>query len=152
MNRLHVHLKVEDLSQSIAFYSALFGRRPDKQEADYAKWMLEDPRANIAISTRAESSGVDHVGLQTDTREELEIIAERLKAAGVGTFEEPDAACCYARSNKYWASSPEGARWELYHTFADLDSFGAPAPQSAAEKSDAKAAAKSAGGACCGAA
>ena len=141
MNRLHVHLRVKDLEKSLAFYSALFGRAPDKHEPDYAKWMLEDPRANIAISTRGEGSGVDHVGLQTDTREELEIIAERLKEAGEGTFEEPEAVCCYARSNKYWAQSPEGAKWELYHTFADNASFGSSPSQSAIEKA--------ATGACC---
>lgn len=124
MNRLHAHLKVSDLEQSIAFYSALFGRAPDKRESDYAKWMLEDPRANIAISTRGGEPRIDHVGLETDTREELEIIAERLKDAGVETLEESDATCCYARSNKYWTRSPDGAKWELYRTFADAKSFG----------------------------
>jgi len=125
VNRLHVHLKVKDIGQSVAFYSALFGKDPDKLEADYAKWMLDDPRANIAISTRGEKVGVDHVGLQTDAREELETIAARLKAAGVGALEESDATCCYARSNKYWTQSPDGAKWELYHTFADSKTFGA---------------------------
>ena len=125
MNRLHVHLKVKDLDQSVAFYSALFGKDPDKLEADYAKWMLDDPRANIAISTRGEKVGVDHVGLQTEAREELDAIASRLKAAGVGALEEPDATCCYARSNKYWTQSPDGAKWELYHTFSDSKTFGA---------------------------
>ena len=125
MNRLHVHLKVKDIDQSVAFYSALFGKGPDKLEADYAKWMLEDPRANIAISTRGEKAGVDHVGLQTDAREELDVIAARLEAAGVKALEEPDATCCYARSNKFWTQSPDGAKWELYHTFADSASFGA---------------------------
>ncbi|MCB2097687.1 MAG: ArsI/CadI family heavy metal resistance metalloenzyme [Parvularculaceae bacterium] len=142
MNRLHVHLKVEDLSQSIAFYSALFGRRPDKQEADYAKWMLEDPRANIAISTRGDGAGVDHVGLQTDTPEELEAIARRLKDADVGLFEEANATCCYAKSDKYWTASPDGAKWELYHTFGDSPTFGASPSMSAIEKA--------ASGACCG--
>lgn len=129
MNRLHVHLKVKDLGQSVAFYSALFGKDPDKLEADYAKWMLDDPRANIAISTRGEKVGVDHVGLQTEAREELDAIASRLKAAGVGALEEPDATCCYARSNKYWTQSPDGAKWELYHTFSDSKTFGASPPR-----------------------
>lgn len=134
MNRLHVHLKVKDLDQSVAFYSALFGRNPDKLETDYAKWMLDDPRANIAISTRGEKTGVDHVGLQTDARDELETIAARLKNAGVGLLEEADATCCYAKSNKYWTQSPDGAKWELYHTFADSKTFGAPPSRDALEK------------------
>lgn len=134
MNRLHVHLRVKDIDQSVAFYSALFGKDPDKLEADYAKWMLEDPRANIAISTHGEKVGVDHVGLQTDAREELETIAARLKAAGVSALEEPDAACCYARSNKYWTQSPDGAKWELYHTFADSKTFGAAPTRQSIEK------------------
>lgn len=142
MNRLHVHLRVKDLDQSIKFYSALFGRAPDKIETDYAKWMLEDPRANIAISTRGELTGVDHVGLQTDSGEELETIALRLKNAGVGLLEEADATCCYARSNKYWTQSPDGAKWELYHTFTDSKTFGASPAQTAIEKA--------ASGACCG--
>ncbi len=137
MNRLHVHLKVKDLDQSVAFYSALFGQAPAKLEADYAKWMLEDPRANIAISTRGDKTGVDHVGLQTDERDGLEAIASRLKSAGVGLLEEADATCCYARSNKYWTQSPDGAKWELYHTFADSKTFGASPARDAIEKAAA---------------
>lgn len=142
MNRLHVHLKVKDLDESVAFYSALFGQAPAKLEADYAKWMLEDPRANIAISTRGDKTGVDHVGLQTDERDGLEAIASRLKNAGVGLLEEADATCCYARSNKYWTQSPDGAKWELYHTFADSKTFGASPARDAIEKAAAP---------CCGA-
>lgn len=142
MNRLHVHLKVRDLNESVAFYSALFGQAPAKLEADYAKWMLEDPRANIAISTRGDKTGVDHVGLQTDERDGLEAIASRLKNAGVGLLEEADATCCYARSNKYWTQSPDGAKWELYHTFADSKTFGASPARDAIEKAAAP---------CCGA-
>jgi catechol 2,3-dioxygenase-like lactoylglutathione lyase family enzyme len=134
VNRLHVHLKVKDLDQSVAFYTALFGQAPAKLEADYAKWMLEDPRANIAISTRGDKTGVDHVGLQTDERDGLEAIASRLKDAGVGLLEEADATCCYARSNKYWTQSPDGAKWELYHTFADSKTFGAAPAKDAIEK------------------
>lgn len=134
MNRLHVHLKVKDLDQSVAFYSALFGRSPDKREADYAKWMLEDPRANIAISARGEKTGVDHVGLQVDEPQELEALASRVKAAGVGVLEEPSATCCYAKSDKYWALSPDGAKWELYRTFADSKTFGASPSRDALEK------------------
>lgn len=125
MTRLHVHLKVDDLDQSIGFYSALFGRAPDKRESDYAKWMLDDPRANIAISASGAARGVDHVGLQVDAREELDLIAARLKDAGHRTLSEPNATCCYARSDKHWAMSPDGAaKWELFHTFADADRLG----------------------------
>lgn len=125
MNRLHVHLKVKDIGQSVAFYSALFGKEPDKREADYAKWMLENPRANIAISTRGGAPGVDHVGLQVDADEELEALAARLKAAGVAVAEEKAASCCYAKSDKYWTASPDGAKWELYRTYGDIDTYGA---------------------------
>lgn len=134
MNRLHVHLKVKDLDKSVAFYAALFAKEPDKREQDYAKWMLEDPRANIAISARGAAPGIDHVGLEVDSGDELDIIAARLKDAGVGTLEEPDATCCYARSDKYWALSPDGAKWELYHTFADSKTFGASPARDAMEK------------------
>ncbi len=140
LTRLHVHLKVKDIDQSVAFYSALFGKAPDKLQSDYAKWMLDDPRANIAISTRGEKVGVDHVGIETAAREELETIAERLKAAGIRALEEPDATCCYARSNKYWTQSPDGAKWELYRTFADSETFGASPSRGALDK---------AAGACC---
>ncbi len=143
MNRLHVHLKVKDLDQSIAFYSALFAKEPDKREVDYAKWMLEDPRANIAISTRGAAPGIDHVGLQVDTGEELEVIASRLKLSGAGMLEEANATCCYAKSDKYWALSPDGAKWELYHTFGDSKTFGASPSRDSLEKAAAPA--------CCGA-
>ncbi len=125
MKRLHVHLKVKDLDASIAFYDALFGRAPDKREADYAKWLLDDPRANVSISTRPGAGGVDHVGVQLDNDGDLEEIAGRLAAAKAAIAPEADATCCYARSNKYWARSPEGAVWELFHTFGDSATYGA---------------------------
>lgn len=136
MNRLHVHLKVSDLDKSIAFYTALFAREPDRRESDYAKWMLEDPRANIAISSRSATAGIDHVGLQVETNDELETIATRLKSAGVGALEDPNATCCYAKSDKYWALSPDGAKWELYRTFGESKTFG----ESPAADAPAKAA------------
>jgi catechol 2,3-dioxygenase-like lactoylglutathione lyase family enzyme len=138
MNRLHVHFRVKNLEESIGFYSALFGKAPDKREPDYAKWMLEDPRANIAISTHGDDIGVDHVGLEVDSDAELAVVAGRLKEAKADLVEEADATCCYARSNKFWARSPEGAKWELYHTFADAKIYGAepalsPAPAASRE-------------------
>lgn len=141
MKRLHVHIKVKDLAQSVKFYAALFGREPDKREADYAKWMLDDPRANIAISARGGEPGVDHAGLQLDSDEEVGEIAGRLKAAEADIVEEPGAACCYAKSNKYWARGPEGALWELFHTFGDSATFGAE---------PALGEARPQGSACCG--
>lgn len=132
MKRFHAHFKVKDLEKSIAFYSALFGKGPDKREADYAKWMLDDPRANIAISARGEAEGFDHIGLQVDGDDELEELAARLKSVAANIAPETGATCCYARSNKYWALSPEGAKWELYRTLADSKSFGAAAPSPAA--------------------
>lgn len=125
MTRLHVHLKVSDIDQSIAFYAALFGRAPDKREPDYAKWMLDDPKANIAISSRGAAPSIDHVGLQVEAPEELDAIASRVRDAGFGALEEQDATCCYARSDKYWALSPDGAKWELYRTFGESKTFGA---------------------------
>jgi catechol 2,3-dioxygenase-like lactoylglutathione lyase family enzyme len=125
VNRLHAPLKVRNIEESVGFYAALFGRAPDKREADYTRCMLEDLRADIAISARSGDVGVDHVGLQTDESDELETIASRLKQAGVGVFKEPDATCCCPRSDKYWTTSPDGAKWEPYRTFGDSASFGA---------------------------
>jgi catechol 2,3-dioxygenase-like lactoylglutathione lyase family enzyme len=159
VKRFHVHLKVKSLEESIGFYSALFGKSPDKREPDYAKWMLEDPRANIAISTHGEA-GVDHVGLQVDDDAELNELASRLQAVNADVAEENATTCCYAKSNKFWAMSPEGARWELFHTFADAATYSAPKEEPAAEDSItaaccggvSKAAAEPArAAACCGA-
>ena len=125
MARLHVHLKVDDLEKSVGFYAALFGRAPDRRENDYAKWMLDDPSANIAISASSAAAGVDHVGLQFNDRENLDAIAARLTDAGYGPLAEPNATCCYAKSDKHWAMSPDGAaRWELFHTFDDANEMG----------------------------
>ncbi len=126
MKRLHVHLRVDDIDQSVRFYNALFGREPDRCEADYAKWLIDEPPANIAISSRGDDgrTGVDHIGVQLDDDGALGEVAARLTAANAQIAEEADATCCYARSNKYWALSPEGARWELFHTFGDSATFG----------------------------
>ncbi|MBI1213895.1 MAG: glyoxalase/bleomycin resistance/dioxygenase family protein [Alphaproteobacteria bacterium] len=143
MKRLHVHVAVPDLEQSIRFYSTLFGAEPVKVKHDYAKWMLEDPRVNFAISQRgARSPGVDHVGVQVDTRAELDELAGRLKAAGSQTLDEEATTCCYAKSDKTWVNDPAGVRWETFYTFGDATAYGedaAPEPKASA-------------GACCGAA
>jgi catechol 2,3-dioxygenase-like lactoylglutathione lyase family enzyme len=124
MKRLHLHVSVPDLAQSIRFYEALFGAPPTVVKDDYAKWMLEDPRVNLAISQRGATLGVDHVGIQTDTAEELAVLATRLKAAGEKTFDEAAATCCYARSDKSWLSDPAGVRWETFFTFGEATTYG----------------------------
>jgi len=141
MKRLHVHVAVPDLEQSIRFYSTLFGAEPVKVKQDYAKWMLEDPRVNFAISQRgSREPGVDHVGVQVDTRTELDELAARLKAAGETTLDQEATTCCYAQSDKSWVNDPAGVRWETFYTFGDATTYG--------EESDEKAEAA----ACCGAA
>lgn len=157
MKRLHVHVAVPDLEQSIRFYSTLFGAEPVKVESDYAKWMLDDPRVNFAISQRgARVPGVDHIGVQVDSRAELDELSARLKAAGNETLDEEATTCCYARSDKTWVNDPSGVRWETFYTFGDATTYGediaAPAPAKAAKAACcAPAEAKSAATAnCCG--
>ena len=124
MKRLHLHVSVPDLAQSIQFYETLFGAPPTVVKDDYAKWMLDDPRVNLAISQRGGALGVDHVGIQTETAEELSVLAERLKAAGETTFDEEATTCCYARSDKSWVNDPAGVRWETFFTFGEATTYG----------------------------
>jgi len=123
MKRFHVHAHVDDLAASIAFYSKLFAAEPIRVEADYARWMLEDPRVNFAISTRGGRSGVDHLGLQTDTEEELAELKARAQAAGLALLDEGETTCCYARSEKHWITDPQGIAWEQFHTLASIPVF-----------------------------
>jgi catechol 2,3-dioxygenase-like lactoylglutathione lyase family enzyme len=128
MKRLHVHVGVKQLDEGIKFYSALFGAEPVKRKADYAKWMLDDPHVNFAISTRASQAGVDHLGIQVDDAAELAEIRGRLKAAELATFNEGETVCCYARSDKSWVADPAGTAWEAYQTMEDAEVYhGAPA-------------------------
>ena len=108
MKRFHVHLRVEDLPASIAFYSGLFGCPPARLESDYAKWMLDDPRINFAISTRGQTPGIDHLGIQVDSADELDHLNQRLVAAAAPVKAQQRAACCYAESDKYWTVDPQG--------------------------------------------
>jgi catechol 2,3-dioxygenase-like lactoylglutathione lyase family enzyme len=124
MKRLHVNLAVKDLAQSIRFYSTLFDAPPTVQESDYAKWMLEDPRVNFAISSRGGEAGVDHLGIQVDSREELGEIAGRLESAGSGVYDKGEAHCCYAHSHKAWVRDPEGLAWESFFTFGSDTVYG----------------------------
>ena len=123
MKRFHVHLHVEDLAQSLAFYAKLFGAEPARQEGDYAKWMLDDPPLNFAISTRGSRPGIDHLGIQTDSAEELAQLKARAQAAELGLRDEGATTCCYARSEKHWITDPQGLAWEQFHTLADIPVF-----------------------------
>lgn len=131
MKRLHLHVAVENLDRSIGFYSTLFGAAPSVIQADYAKWMLDDPRVNFAISARGLAGGVDHVGIQVDSAEELGVLAARLKAAGETTFDQEATTCCYAQSDKAWVNDPSGLRWETFFTFGDATSYGEDADMQA---------------------
>jgi catechol 2,3-dioxygenase-like lactoylglutathione lyase family enzyme len=123
MKRFHVHLHVSDLAQSVAFYSRLFAAAPTRQEADYAKWMLDDPRVNFAISTRGAEPGLDHLGFQVDEAEELDALKQRAAAADMPLLDEGATTCCYARSDKHWVTDPQGVAWEHFHTLADIPVF-----------------------------
>jgi catechol 2,3-dioxygenase-like lactoylglutathione lyase family enzyme len=124
MKRFHVHVAVSDLEQSIRFYSALFGAEPSVKKADYAKWMLEDPRINFAISDGHGRQGVNHLGLQAENGEELEAIGERLAQADVATTAQKGASCCYAKSDKYWTTDPQGVAWESFHSLDTVPVYG----------------------------
>jgi catechol 2,3-dioxygenase-like lactoylglutathione lyase family enzyme len=128
MKRFHVHAHVENLQKSIAFYSAMFGAQPSRLESDYAKWMVEDPRINFAISTRGDKPGVDHLGIQTDTEEELTELKARARAADMSLLDEGPITCCYARSDKHWLADPQGIAWEHYRHLANIPVFSESAP------------------------
>ena len=124
MKRLHLHISVDDLEQSIGFYSVLFGAEPAVRQSDYAKWMLDDPKVNLAISQRGIRPGLDHLGVQVDTNEELRALSSRLKEAGQSVRDQEDATCCYAQSNKSWVTDPSGLRWETFFTFGQATTYG----------------------------
>lgn len=123
MKRFHVHLHVADLAQSMAFYSRLFGAAPVRQEADYAKWMLDAPALNFAISTRGSQPGLDHLGFQTDDRAELADMKAAAQAADLALLDEGQTSCCYARSEKHWITDPQGIAWEQFQTLEDIPVF-----------------------------
>jgi catechol 2,3-dioxygenase-like lactoylglutathione lyase family enzyme len=139
MKRLHVHMSVDNLDQSIRFYSTLFASEPTVVKADYAKWMLEDPRVNFAISTHnGRAAGLDHLGIQVENGEELQEVYGRLKSADRPVLEEGRTTCCYAESEKSWISDPAGVAWETFHTTGESTVYGSAAPLERLE------------GACCG--
>ena len=127
MKRLHVSISVDDIDASVDFYSTLFGAGPSVRKPDYAKWMLDDPRANVAIKKRGRASGVDHLGIQVDTVEELAEVTGRLAAAAKPLLEQEAATCCYARSDKTWSADPQGIAWETFHTFGESPTYGSAA-------------------------
>jgi len=125
MKRLHVHVGVNDLDHSIAFYSTLFGQRPIVTKADYAKWMLEDPRVNFAISAGHHAArGIEHLGIQVESSEELADVYGRLAAANRPILEEGATTCCYAKSEKSWTSDPDGVVWETFYTNGEATIYG----------------------------
>jgi len=128
MKRFHVHMHVDDLAKSVAFYSKLFAAEPTRLEGDYAKWMLEDPRINFAISSRGGAAGVDHLGFQTDDESELAELKARAQAADMALLDEGETTCCYARSEKHWVTDPQGVAWEHFHTLGNVPVFTEKAP------------------------
>ena len=128
MNRLHVHISVDDLERSIGFYATLLGAEPTVLKDDYAKWRLDDPAVNFAISDRGRAdSGIEHLGIEADSRDNLDLITGRLKAAQEKTFDQVATTCCYAVSDKSWVKDPSGVRWETFFTYQDTTSYGADA-------------------------
>ena len=124
MKRLHVHMAVENLPQSIGFYSALFATKPSVVKSDYAKWMLDDPRVNFAISTRGRQPGLDHLGIQVESADELQEVYARLGNAGGNVIEQGQTACCYAKSEKSWIDDPAGIAWETFLTTGESTIYG----------------------------
>lgn len=124
MKRLHIHISVNDLEESAQFYASLFAAEPSVKKADYAKWMLDDPHVNFAISARGRRGGIEHLGIQAENEEELEVIYERLAKANRPTLSEENATCCYARSEKQWVADPQGVIWETFYTHGESTVYG----------------------------
>jgi hypothetical protein len=124
MKRFHVHVSVDDLVQSVRFYSTLFSAEPTVLKDDYAKWMLEDPRVNFAISTGSGAAGISHLGIQAEDAGELAEVYKRLSRAQRPVVEEKDATCCYARSDKQWIADPQGVPWESFFTHGTATVYG----------------------------
>ena len=133
MKRFHVHLHVDDLATSIGFYSKLFAAEPARREGDYAKWMLDDPPLNFAISTRGAQPGIDHLGIQTDDAAELAALKAHAEAADMALLDEGETTCCYARSEKHWITDPQGIAWEHFHTLGNIPVFNEAARPAATQ-------------------
>jgi catechol 2,3-dioxygenase-like lactoylglutathione lyase family enzyme len=137
MKRFHVHVSVDDLDANIRFYSTVFGLPPAVQKDDYAKWMLDDPRVNFAISRRGARPGLDHLGVQVDSDEELAVLRAQAERAEIAALDQTGAACCYARSDKYWITDPQGIAWETFHTLDEIPVFGADSRSEPADTGEA---------------
>lgn len=137
MKRLHVHVAVGDLDESVRFYSMLFGSQPSVAKPDYAKWMLDDPRVNFAISTRDKQPGLEHLGVQVDSMDELQEMRARLTNAEGAKTNEHATTCCYARSHKTWVDDPAGIAWETFYTFGEATTYGEVAPGQSAPVTEA---------------
>jgi catechol 2,3-dioxygenase-like lactoylglutathione lyase family enzyme len=124
MKRFHIHVSVANLEESIRFYSTIFAAHPTVQQSDYAKWMLDDPRVNFAISTHRQPVGINHVGFQVDTNEELRSLHAQLRTADTHLVQEDQQPCCYATSDKYWVTDPSGIAWETFHTLGNIPVYG----------------------------
>ena len=131
MKRFHVHVAVDDLEANIRFYSAVFGTPPTVSKPDYAKWMVEEPRINFAISNRGAKTGLDHLGFQVDSNEELGELRQNVADAEIAALDQPQSECCYARSDKYWITDPQGIAWETYHTLGEVEVYGVDLPKAA---------------------
>jgi hypothetical protein len=130
MKRLHVHVAVDDLETAIGFYSTLFAATPSVVKADYAKWMLEDPRVNFAISMRGSKAGLNHLGIQVESEAELAEVYGRMNSAGRPVLEEGKTTCCYAKSEKSWVDDPAGISWETFLTTGESTNYGTSKPDS----------------------
>lgn len=137
MKRFQLHVAVDDLEVNIRFYSAMFGSEPDVAKSDYAKWMLENPRINFAISKRGQQVGLNHLGIQVDSDAELDEMRKRLADAAIGATAPGETACCYARSSKYWTTDPQGIAWETFRALGNIPVFGAD-EQAAASAGEAR--------------
>lgn len=152
MKRFHVHVHVDDLARNVDFYSRMFGRQPARQEADYAKWMLDDPAVNFAISTRGHGHlGVDHVGIQVDNDADLAALKAQAQAADLALIDEGQTTCCYARSDKHWVVDPQGLAWEHFQTLGSIPVFreAAPGQEAQSHASDASNVSDTPAPACC---
>jgi catechol-2,3-dioxygenase len=139
MKRMHVHVAVADLNRAIGFYSALFAAQPSVVKPDYAKWILEDPRVNFAISTRGKQAGLDHLGIQVESQDELQQVYARLHRAGDDVIEQGQTSCCYAKSEKSWINDPAGIAWETFFTTGESSYYGDGTGERKARVAHAKA-------------
>ena len=130
MSKMHIHISVENLEESIKFYSSLFGSQPTKLKNDYAKWMLNDPSVNFAISARGAAVGIDHIGIQAENEDEMQVLRDRINTADIDTFDDGPAVCCYSKSDKSWIQDPSGIAWETYHTMDGANFFNEESQES----------------------